>query len=228
MVLLWVLLLCWMVLPGNCQGAAAFDIPAHYTKYEYRIPMRDGVQLFTAVYVPMDRTKKYPILITRTPYGIAPYGRTSFRSGWGHRPSLRRTATSLCIKMCAGGTCRKGCRTEMTPEKNVHRGPKDVDESTDTYDTIEWLVKNIPNNNGRVGMIGISYPGFYASASMIDAHPALVAVSPQAPVSDLYMGDDAFHNGAFFLMANLILYRVQQAEQSATADRRAGVRLWHQ
>jgi hypothetical protein len=100
----------------------------------------------------------------------------------------------------------EGVWSEMTPEKNVHHGPQDVDESTDAYDTVEWLVKNIPNNNGKVGMIGISYPGFYASASLIDAHPALVAVSPQAPVSDLYMGDDSFHNGAFFLMANFDFY----------------------
>jgi uncharacterized protein len=81
-----------------------------------------------------------------------------------------------------------------------------VDESSDTYDTIEWLIKNVPNNNGKVGLLGTSYPGFYTSAGIIDAHPALVAASPQAPVSDLYMGDDAFHNGAFFLIANFSFY----------------------
>jgi hypothetical protein len=206
MVLLWAILLCWTVLPGTAWGAAGFDIPAHYTKYEYRIPMRDGVQLFTAVYVPMDQTKKYPILITRTPYSVAPYDMTKFPERLGPSTKFAEDGYIFVYQDVRGRYMSEGVWSEMTPEKNVHHGPQDVDESTDAYDTVEWLVKNIPNNNGKVGMIGISYPGFYASASLIDAHPALVAVSPQAPVSDLYMGDDSFHNGAFFLMANFDFY----------------------
>ena len=95
---------------------------------------------------------------------------------------------------------------EMTPHRAVKSGPKDVDESTDTYDTIDWLIKNIPNNNGRVGLYGTSYPGFYAAAGIIDAHPALKAASPQAPIADLFMGDDSYHNGAFMLAANFGFY----------------------
>jgi putative CocE/NonD family hydrolase len=206
MVALWLLLLCWTVLPGNAIASDEFDIPAHYTKYEYRIPMRDGVQLFTAVYVPADTTKKYPILMTRTPYGIAPYGPGKFPERIGPSRKFEEDGYIFVHQDVRGRFMSEGVWSEMTPEKNVHRGPHDVDESTDAYDTVDWLVKNIPNNNGKVGMIGISYPGFYASASLIDAHPALVAVSPQAPVSDLYMGDDSFHNGAFFLMANFDFY----------------------
>lgn len=206
MVFLWVLLLGWMVLPGNVSAAAAFDIPSRYAKYEYRIPMRDGVQLFTAVYAPIDQTRKYPILITRTPYGVAPYGMTEFPERLGPSTKFAEDGYIFVYQDVRGRYMSEGVWTEMTPEKNVHDGPQDVDESTDAYDTIDWLVKNIPNNNGKVGMIGISYPGFYASASMINAHPALAAVSPQAPVSDLYMGDDSFHNGAFFLMANFDFY----------------------
>src|SRR6476646_9341481 len=128
--------------PGQAPTPRADDaayVKAHYTKFEYKVPMRDGVKLFTAVYVPKDESQKYPIHLTRTPYSVA------------------------------------------------------------TYDTIEWLVKNIPNNNGKVGQSGISYPGFYTAAGMIDAHPALVASSPQAPVTDWFAGDDFHHNGALFL-----------------------------
>lgn len=193
-------------MPGASSASDDFDIPAHYTKFEFRIPMRDGARLFTAVYVPTDTKQKYPILITRTPYSVAPYGMGKFPERLGPSERFAEDGYIFVYQDVRGRFMSEGRWIEMTPEKDAHRGPGDVDESTDAYDTIDWLVKNIPNNNGKVGLIGISYPGFYASAGLIDAHPALAAVSPQAPVSNLYRGDDSFHNGAFFLMANFDFY----------------------
>ncbi|HWF46696.1 MAG TPA: CocE/NonD family hydrolase, partial [Bryobacteraceae bacterium] len=196
--------------------ASDFNIPDNYTKFEYRIPMRDGVRLFTAVFVPKDHSQKYPFLMTRTPYGVAPYGPGRFPKMLGPGAKFAAEKFIFVDQDVRGRFLSEGVWKEMTPEHNVHAGPKDIDESTDTYDTIDWLLKNIPGNNGKVGLAGVSYPGFYASAGMIDAHPALVAASPQAPVSDLYMGDDAFHNGAFFLAANFSFYRIFSQQHNPT------------
>src|SRR3954471_24016473 len=95
---------------------------------------------------------------------------------------------------------------EMRPHIDAKKGPQDVDDSSDMYDTVEFLLKHVPNNNGKVGITGISYPGFYTSASIIDSHPAIKAASPQAPMTDLFKGDDAYHNGAFKLAANFGFY----------------------
>lgn len=206
MPIFWLLLLCSIAVPMVSSASDDFDIPSHYTKFEFRIPMRDGVRLFTSVYVPTDVKQKYPILLTRTPYSVAPYGPGKFPERLGPSMKFAEDGYILVYQDVRGRFMSEGHWVEMTPEKNTHHGPNDVDESTDCYDTIDWLLKNIPNNNGKVGLVGISYPGFYASAGMIDAHPALVAVSPQAPVSDLYRGDDSYHNGAFFLMANFDFY----------------------
>jgi hypothetical protein len=195
---------------------AEFNVRGNYNKFEYRVPMRDGVHLFTAVYVPKDGSQKYPFLMTRTPYGITPYGTDRFPRMLGPGAKFAVDKFIFVYQDVRGRYMSEGVWREMTPARDVHEGARDVDESTDTYDTIEWLLKNVPGNNGKVGLTGISYPGFYASAGMIDAHPALVAVSPQAPVSDLYMGDDAFHNGAFFLAANLSFYRVFTKQDNPT------------
>jgi putative CocE/NonD family hydrolase len=171
---------------------------ANFTKYEYKIPMRDGVKLFTAVYAPKDDSLRYPILVTRTPYGVKPYGVDAYRG-------LLRYAKEGFIFVLQDVRGRYGSEGEfidMRPQKPVKAGPRDVDESTDAYDTIDWLVKNTPNNNGRVGMMGISYPGFYTAAGMIDSHPALKCASPQAPIADCFMGDDVHHHGAFYLADN--------------------------
>jgi uncharacterized protein len=191
---------------GQLFAAHDFDIRAHYTKHEFRIPMRDGVHLFTAVYVPKDTTGKYPILLTRTPYGVEPYGADKYPNELGPSRKFAEDNFIFAYQDVRGRFMSEGEFVEMGPEKDVTHGPNDVDESTDTYDTIDWLIKNISNNNGKAGLLGISYPGFYTSAGLINAHPALVAASPQAPISDLYMGDDAYHNGAFFLIANFHFY----------------------
>jgi putative CocE/NonD family hydrolase len=197
----------------------AFNITAHYTKYEYRIPMRDGVRLFTAVYVPKDASQKWPILMARTPYGVDPYGPGKYPNHLGP-PKFAEDGFIFVYQDVRGRFMSEGEFVEMRPEKDHPDGPKDVDESTDTYDTIEWLLKNIPNHNGKVGLFGISYPGFYASAGLINAHPALVAVSPQAPIADLYMGDDAYHNGAFFLIANFSFYTFFNKQHNPELPRR--------
>lgn len=192
------------VLPVAAQQP--FSIPENYTKFEYRIPMRDGAKLFTAVYAPKDTAKRYPFLIQRTPYSVAPYGADKFRQALGPDESFAKEGYIFVYQDVRGRYLSEGDWVEMTPHKPVKNGPQDIDESSDTYDTIEWLLQNVPGNNGTAGLYGVSYPGFYAAAGMIDAHPALKAVSPQAPVTDLFQGDDCFHNGAFMLAANFTFY----------------------
>ena len=174
----------------------------HYTKYEHRIPMRDGVRLFTRVYVPKDESTRWPILITRTPYALKPYNSNNYNNPTGTFRTLTKNKFILVTQDVRGRYGSEGSYVHVRPI-NPHKGPKDIDENSDTYDTIEWLVRHVPNHNGNVGMFGISYPGFYTAAGMIDSHPALKAASPQAPISDWFMGDDLHHNGAFFLSQNL-------------------------
>jgi putative CocE/NonD family hydrolase len=195
---------------------------AHYTKYDYRIPMRDGVKLFTTVYVPKDKSQAYPILMNRTPYSIGPYGIDNYRPVIGPSEAMEKEGFIFVYQDVRGRYLSEGMFADMPYHKTKFSGPTDTDESTDTYDTIDWLIKNVPNNNGRVGIYGISYPGFFAAFGMIDAHPALKAASPQAPVGDVADGDDAFHNGAFFLAANFGFYAVfkPRPEGPARPDRR--------
>jgi hypothetical protein len=189
-------------LKDDAETAAA--IREHYTKYEHKIPMRDGVHLFTSVYLPKDRSRTYPIMLVRTPYSVSPYGADAYptpRSSWalhGFAPSRHfvRDGYILVHQDVRGRLMSEGTFVDVRPHATA-KG--EIDESTDAYDTIDWLVKNVPANNGRVGVWGISYPGFYAAQSAVDAHPALKAVSPQAPVTDWFQGDDFHHNGAFML-----------------------------
>ena len=176
------------------------DVRARYAKHEYRIAMRDGVKLFTAVYVPKDARagRPYPILLTRTPYSVGPYGEDAYRDEIGPSPAAAKEGFIVAYQDVRGRFMSEGEFVDMRPYR-PGKGPRDTDESTDAWDTIEWLVRNVQDNNGRVGVWGISYPGFYAAMSAIDAHPALVAVSPQAPIADWFVGDDFHHNGAFFL-----------------------------
>ncbi|HUQ81449.1 MAG TPA: CocE/NonD family hydrolase [Gemmatimonadaceae bacterium] len=187
------------------NAAAAEVVKAKYEKREVRIVMRDGVKLFTSIYIPRDTTRRYPILMTRTPYGVGPYGADAYRASLGPSERYANEGMIFVYQDARGRNFSEGVFTEMTPHKD-RKGPKDVDESTDSYDTIDWLVKNVAHNNGNVGIVGGSYPGFYTTASCIDAHPALKACSPQAPMTDIYMGDDVFHNGAFLLPHNWTFY----------------------
>ncbi len=191
---------------ADAQAAAAAQpgaalVRENYSKYEYRIPMRDGVKLFTSVYIPKDviaEGKTYPILLQRTPYNVAPYGADKYRATLGPSELFAREKFIFAYQDVRGRFMSEGDFTIIRPHKPA-KGPKDTDESTDCYDTVEWLVNNIAGNTGKVGMWGVSQPGFFAAAGMIDAHPALVAVSPQAPVTDYYLNDDSYHNGAFML-----------------------------
>jgi len=182
--------------------AVAQDVPtyaqAHYSKREVRIPMRDGVTLFAAVYAPDDASKSYPILLNRTPYSVAPYGEGKERERLGPSELFEKSGYVFVYEDVRGCFQSEGEWMNMRPQNDFKSGPKDIDESSDTWDTIDWLVKNVPNNTGKVGMWGISYGGFYSAAGMIDAHPALVAVSPQAPIADWFW-DDFRHHGALWL-----------------------------
>jgi len=183
-----------------------YDVKEHYTKYEYRVPMRDGVHLFTAVYVPKDSFRAYPFLIDRTPYSVSPYGVDQYRKQLGPSPDFDKAGYIFVFQDVRGRYMSEGTFLEMRPHIDDKKSNKDVDDASDLYDTIDWLLKNVPNNNGRAGIWGISYPGFFTSASIIDSHPALKAASPQAPMTDLFMGDDAYHGGAFMLAANFGFY----------------------
>src|SRR6185503_14575183 len=170
-------------------------IKGHYTKHEYTIPMRDGIRLFTAIYIPKDRSTTYPILLKRTPYNVGPYGTDRYAENLGPSPLIAKEGYIFAYQDVRGRWMSEGAFEHVRPHRPA-KAAKEIDESTDTYDTIDWLLKNIPAHNGRVGLWGISYPGFYAAAGAIDAHPALKAVSPQAPVSDWFSSDDWHHNGA--------------------------------
>ncbi|GGA88348.1 CocE/NonD family hydrolase [Puia dinghuensis] len=203
------ILLSLLLLPllSTCQNnkptAPDPDYVKHnFDKTEVNIPMRDGRRLFTVIYAPKDHSHPWPFLMERTPYSAGPYGDTIYKRGIGPSGRLMRDGYIFVYQDVRGRYMSEGDFQEMTPAKDHTRNSKATDESTDTWDTVDWLLKHVQNNNGRVGLWGISYPGFYASASLPDAHPAIKAVSPQAPVTDEFIGDDANHNGAFFLLDN--------------------------
>lgn len=176
--------------------ALCVSAPAAYRKIEAMIPMRDGIKLYTAIYVPTDRPGKHPILMERTPYGSDPYGADNVPRWFGGSRKLIEDGFIFVSQDVRGKYMSQGTYEDVRPQST---NPKGTDESTDAWDTIDWLVKNVPENNGRVGLWGVSYPGFYAAAAAIHSHPALKAVSAQAPVSDWWRGDDDHHNGALFL-----------------------------
>ena len=183
-------------------------VRAHYTKYEYRIPMRDGKRLFTSVFVPKDAAAgPYPFLMERTPYSVAPYGEDQYPRRLGPSEEFEKAGYIFVYQDVRGRWMSEGEYLEMRPHIDEKKSPQDVDDSSDTYDTIEFLLKHVANNNGKAGIWGISYPGFYTSASIIDSHPALAAASPQAPMTDLFVGDDdSYHGGAFMLSATFGFY----------------------
>ncbi len=185
-----------------CAQTKPNFVRENYTKTDTNIVMRDGIKLKTIIYIPKNETEKYPFLIERTPYSSAPYGDSIFADRIGPNTGLMREKYIFVYQDVRGRYMSEGINLEVTPYIENKKTNKDVDENSDTYDAVDWLVKNIKNNNGRAGLYGISYPGFYATASLPNAHPAIKAVSPQAPIADEFIGDDANHNGAFFLLDN--------------------------
>ena len=189
-----------VLFPLAVQSApATLVIRTDYTKYEYRIAMRDGVRLFTSVYVPKDGATRYPLLLTRTPYAVAPYGPDEYRENIAPGDRFLQAGYIFVVQDVRGRGLSEGVFVEATPARDETK-PAAVDESTDTHDTVEWLLHHVPGNNGRVGIWGVSYPGFYTAAGIIDSHPAIKAASPEAPVTDLYLNDDWYHGGAFMLL----------------------------
>lgn len=186
--------------------AEGLTFKTDYVKYEYRIPMRDGATLFTIVYVPKDTTQTFPILIKRTPYTVAPYGAT-YKTSIEPSQAIINEKYILVFQDVRGKFESDGEYEDIRPYIPKKKSNKDIDETSDIYDTIDWLVKNVPRNNGNVGLWGISYPGFYAAQALMETHPALKAVSPQAPVTNWFMGDDFHHNGALFLIDAFNFYR---------------------
>jgi hypothetical protein len=189
----------WPATPTRRPALGAEWVKEHYGKQEVMIPLRDGVKLFTAIYSPRDTSHSYPMLMTRTPYSVSPYGQDQYPGSLGPAPEFAEEGFIFVYQDVRGCFMSEGNYINMRPVKETYRSPTDIDETTDTYDTVDWLVKNVANNNGKVGQYGISYPGFYSAVGMVHAHPALVAVSPQAPVTDWFGQDDFHHNGALWL-----------------------------
>ncbi len=206
---------CAAALPVGYPAAQTLEstrayLDANYTREQYTIPMRDGVHLFTVVFTPNDTSKEYPILLERTAFGADVYGGDYYRGVLGPSLALAREGYIIVRQEIRGTYGSGGSFTYLTPHIENKSGPKDVDESTDTYDTIDWLLANIPHHNGKVGMWGIDYAGFSAIAGMINAHPALKAVSPQAPVTDFWR--DSFHTGGAFDLLNAVRFTTSYGE----------------
>ncbi len=219
--------LCLSLLALPLPGALAaqqepFDIRAHYTKQEVMIPMRDGVRLFTSIYVPKDTTERHPFVMTRTPYSSGPYGADAFPPGLDHITLAYAKENFIIVRQDVRGRwMSEGEFVDVRPVIEHKTSSKDIDEPSDTYDTIDWLIKNVPYNNGRVGVRGTSYPGFYAEMAALSGHPALKVASPQAPVTEWMGGDDFFHNGALLLAHSFFFYGFGRPRPQPTSDRRS-------
>ena len=197
---------CWSYFL-SAQNPDSIWIVNNYTKMERKIPMRDGIRLFTSIYVPKDNSENHPILMERTPYSCAPYGENKWNDYWNsYLKAYLREGYIMVIQDVRGRWMSEGDFVDVRPFNPDKKTSKDTDEASDAYDAIDWLIKNIPHNNGRVGVFGISYPGFFSTMAAASNHPALVAVSPQAPVTNWFIGDDFHHNGAFFLLDAFSFY----------------------
>jgi len=195
------LLFCLIPYLGFSQAIDSVWFVNNYSKKELTITMRDGVKLFTNLYIPKDKATQHPILMTRTPYSCAPYGENNYSKIWNSARSYFAKEQYIIVQQDVRGRwMSEGNFVDVRPYNPNKKTNQDIDEASDTYDTIDWLVKNVANNNGNVGVYGTSYPGFYAAMAALSNHPALKATSPQAPVTDWFAGDDFHHNGAFMLM----------------------------
>ncbi len=197
-----ILFSCFIFCVNSCSHteSPSENLQRNYEKREYQIPMRDGIKLFTVVYSPKNKSEKYPVLLMRTPYSVSPYGENVIRDIIVPSRSFLKDGYIFVFQDVRGRFMSEGEFDNMRPYKSHKQNDNDIDESSDTYDTIEWLINNIDNHNGKVGQWGNSYPGFYTVMGAIEAHPNLVAVSPQAPISDWFIGDDFHHNGAFSVL----------------------------
>jgi putative CocE/NonD family hydrolase len=182
------------------------------------VPMRDGVKLCTVVYSPRDTSVEYPILLTRTPYSAGPYADNTARPVIGPSALFKYEGYIFVYQDVRGMFMSEGMHVEMCPYIKDKKSNTDIDESSDAYDTIDWLIKNLPHNNGKAGIYGISYPGFYAAMGAIDAHPALKAVSPQAPMADIFIDDDFHRHGAFWLPHAFWFYNVFGVPRTGPVD----------
>ena len=191
----------------QAQNADSLWVRENYYKIERMVPMRDGTKLFTAFYIPKDSSEKHPILFNRTPYSCSPYGEDKFsgRLLFSYWVNYLKEGYIIAIQDVRGKWMSEGEFMDIRPFNPAKKGTE-TDEASDTYDAIDWMINNIPSNNKRVGVFGISYPGFYSTMAALSGHPALKAVSPQAPVTEWFMGDDFHHNGAFFLMDGFSFY----------------------
>ena len=171
-------------------------VRANYTKREAEIPMRDGRKLFTAIYAPKDASKEYPILLTRTPYSVAPYGGDKFKTSLGPSAAFLKEGFIFVYQDVRGRNLSEGDFVNVRPHRPAKSGTEEVDESSDTYDSIDWLVKNVANNNGKVGIFGVSYDGLTAAITLLRPHPALKAISEQTSPADQWMNDDDHRYGA--------------------------------
>ena len=205
------------------MGAAetGFDLKAHYAKSEHMVPMRDGVHLMTIVYSPKKQDQDYPILLFRTPYSIGPYGPDEYRSTLGPSAQFAKEGYIFAYQDVRGQFQSEGQFEVMKPVYSMLGGLGGTDESTDTYDTIAWLLGHIPNHNGKAGQWGISYPGWQTVMGMINAHPALKASSPQASPADMFIGDDFHHNGAFRFMYTFHWLAFNAAARSGPSGKRS-------
>jgi len=203
------MLLCTLAMAQRPSSADSAFIRENYTKREVLIPMRDGVRLFTTIYTPKDQSKKYPIIMRRSPYSCSPYGADTYTTRIQNM-DLARAGYIFVFQDVRGRYMSEGNFVDVRPyiptDDPSPKGKKQTDEATDTYDTVDWLLKYATGNNGRVGVMGISYPGFYSTMAILADHPAIKAVSPQAPVTDWFIGDDFHHNGAFFMMDGFAFY----------------------
>ena len=191
----------------HAQNADSALFVNNYVKKEVNIPMRDGVKLFTSFYIPKDKTELHPFLMMRTPYSCWPYGEDKFLPVWNrYQMAYIKENYILVIQDVRGRYMSEGTFEDVRPFNKNKKTNKDIDEASDTYDAIDWMVKNIENNNGNVGVFGTSYPGFYSTEAALSGHPALKAVSPQAPVTDWFIGDDFHHKGVFFMMDGFSFY----------------------
>jgi len=192
-----VILLGAVIAPAQESSVGPAAVRAQYAKREVQIPMRDGVKLFTAIYTPKDTSRTYPFLLQRTPYSVYPYGADAFPEHLGPSAAFQKEGFIFVYQDVRGRMMSEGEFVNMRPQRAVSGAA--VDESTDTYDTLDWLLKHVEANNGKAGQWGISYPGFYTAVGMLSGHPALKAVSPEAPIVDWFAGDDFHRNGALWL-----------------------------